>query len=599
MLNKNLFKELRFFLSLLKPYPLQVRLFIVGSLFVALFDGISIGLLIPALGFLQGDSALIELPSVLQWLSELVMFFPAEKQLIYSLAFVVLSVLIKNVLLALTLKQGLWLSNRVTADARSKAVEILLTVGLSFHHKSKVGELLEQTINHTYQIRELIVYLIQFFVFVLMFIVLVVVLVTLSWSLTIIAIGLGVVSVLLLSFYMKNLPYRAELCAKTSRELTGAVQENLSAVQLIQTYSQEKNQLKKLNTKIDANFLAENKLATHGFYIQPLTEGLGVLAIGLLLTIAFVFFPTNSSLQLAILIPYLYVLIRIVNTHKMLNDSWRVVLSCWPFLRLVHDLVRKDNKSFVLDGKEDFNHLSNKIVFENVTYSYDGSDQSAINKADFTLIKGEKTAFVGKSGAGKSTIVNLLLRFSDPQQGRIYIDEQPLCDLTVSSYRKTIGVVSQDTFIFHDTVKNNIAFSAGNTIDRDEVIDAAKKANAHEFILTLPNGYETILGDRGINLSGGQRQRISIARAILKNPEILILDEATSALDTVTEKLIHDAIDELSHDRTVIIIAHRLSTIKNADKVIVLKNGSVTESGTPEELIALGKEFYSLVNIEI
>jgi subfamily B ATP-binding cassette protein MsbA len=204
----------------------------------------------------------------------------------------------------------------------------------------------------------------------------------------------------------------------------------------------------------------------------------------------------------------------------------------------------------------------------------------------------------GKGGAGKSTIVNLLLRFYDPQHGAILLDGEPLPSFKLESYHRKIGVVSQDTFLFNNTVKFNIAFSAIATPSDEQIIAAAKKAGAHEFIMELPNGYDTFVGDRGVKLSGGQRQRISIARAILRDPEILILDEATSALDAKTERRIYQAILELSQGRTVIIIAHRLSTIKNADQIIVLKNGQVAEIGGREELLERGGEYYQLAQAQ-
>ena len=198
----------------------------------------------------------------------------------------------------------------------------------------------------------------------------------------------------------------------------------------------------------------------------------------------------------------------------------------------------------------------------------------------------------GESGAGKSTIANLLLRLYDPQQGAILLDGEPLPSFHLASYHRRIGVVSQETFLFNETVKFNIAFSAEGTPSDEQVIAAAQKAGAHEFIIELPDGYNTFVGDRGVKLSGGQRQRLAIARAILCGPQILILDEATSALDTHTEHRIHEAIVELSQGRTVIIIAHRLSTIKNADQIIVLKHGQVVEAGRVEQLLKRRGEYY-------
>ncbi|KAB2820248.1 MAG: ATP-binding cassette domain-containing protein [Candidatus Dadabacteria bacterium] len=277
-----------------------------------------------------------------------------------------------------------------------------------------------------------------------------------------------------------------------------------------------------------------------------------------------------------------------------MNQTRGIIASRLPAFDTVFDLVRTDNKTQITDGELVYSGLENGITFDTVTFSYNEGERAALSGTNFFIPKGKTTAIVGKSGAGKSTVINLLLRFYDPQSGSVLIDGKPLPDYEVKSYLRHVGMVSQDTFIFNDTVRNNIAFGLTDDYTDDIIVDAAKRAGADEFISALPEGYDTMLGERGIRLSGGQRQRISIARATLKNPEILILDEATSSLDTATEQLIHRAITELSRNRTVIIIAHRFSTIKNADQIIVLKDGRVVESGCESDLMKLKGEFYRL-----
>jgi ABC-type multidrug transport system fused ATPase/permease subunit len=269
-----------------------------------------------------------------------------------------------------------------------------------------------------------------------------------------------------------------------------------------------------------------------------------------------------------------------------------------PYVDYVYELLRVDDKPFIADGRQIFSGLQREIEFRGVTFVYHGAPKIVLRGVSFSIPAGKTTAIIGESGAGKSTIANLLLRFYDPQHGAILLDGEPLPDFKLESYHRKIGVVSQDTFLFSNTVKFNIAFSAIATPADEQIIAAAKKAGAHEFIMELPNGYDTFVGDRGVKLSGGQRQRISIARAILRDPEILILDEATSALDAKTERRIHQAILELSQGRTVIIIAHRLSTIKNADQIIVLKNGQVAEIGDRDELLERGGEYYQLAQAQ-
>jgi ABC-type multidrug transport system fused ATPase/permease subunit len=302
----------------------------------------------------------------------------------------------------------------------------------------------------------------------------------------------------------------------------------------------------------------------------------------------------DYRLVLTQMLPFVYILARMIPVIKQINQARGIIVGRLPALDAVYELIRLDNKPVLRDGDKQYTGLKSGIRFESVTFSYNGGEKAALTDAGFFIPKGKTTAIVGKSGAGKSTIINLLLRFYDPQKGHIHIDDEPLRNMAVESYRRNIGIVSQDTFIFNDTVRSNIAFGLIGEPSDEVITDAAKRAGADEFISELPQGYDTILGERGIRLSGGQRQRISIARAILKNPEILILDEATSSLDTRTEELIHRAITELSRNRTVIIIAHRLSTIKNADQLIVLKDGRVSETGSETELMERRGEYYEL-----
>ncbi|NOQ63813.1 MAG: ATP-binding cassette domain-containing protein [Methyloprofundus sp.] len=588
-------KEQSFLYSYLQPYKAKVALFLGGSLLVSIFDGISIGMLIPALGYLQGSNTPnSHSPEGLQWLSDIFMMFPQENQFIFVIGLIVLSVLIKNILLGLTYQQGASLSNGVTSDMRLDIVKTLLTVGIDFHHKSKRGELIEKTTAYTQVLKELIIGGVTFLVFLLMLFVLLSLLMVISWQLTVLVFFLGLVCMLVMSKYMKKIAHLSERAAKSSAAFTAAVQENYSAVELIQLCSQEQQQINKLKKNIQHSLQANYNIDVHNFWLQPMTEALGMLSIGALFGIAFFFLPLGE-LSFAIVIPYLYILIRIVTTLKVLNDTRGVLKARWPYLKLVYKLADKTDKPFLSEGDKKFNKLKQEISFQKVCFSYSNDTKYVLQEMSFSIPVGKTTAIVGKSGSGKSTIVSLLLRCYDPQQGDIVIDGVSLTDFQLDTYRKKIGVVSQSTFIFHDTIMNNIAFGCEPEASKEDIINAAKKAAAHDFIIKLPDGYDTVLGDGGVNMSGGQRQRISIARAILKSPDILILDEATSALDTLTEKMIHDSIADLSQNRTVIIIAHRLSTIENADQVIVLKEGKLAEKGTAQQLFDLKKEYYSLV----
>jgi ATP-binding cassette subfamily B protein/subfamily B ATP-binding cassette protein MsbA len=256
----------------------------------------------------------------------------------------------------------------------------------------------------------------------------------------------------------------------------------------------------------------------------------------------------------------------------------------------IASMLRRDDKEYVRSGVKPFNGLRDRIEFQSVSLEYSSEERAAVDNLDFTLPRGGMVALVGESGAGKSTIVNLLLRLYDPTSGRILVDGVDLRDLVLQQWRNHIGVVDQDPFVLNASLRDNIAFGKLNA-QEDEIVAAAQAANAHEFIVQLAGGYDTTVGDRGYRLSGGQRQRISIARAILRNPDILVLDEATSDLDSHSERMIQEALDGLRRDRTLLVIAHRLSTIAKADQILVLEQGRVVEAGSHQELLALNGRY--------
>ena len=257
------------------------------------------------------------------------------------------------------------------------------------------------------------------------------------------------------------------------------------------------------------------------------------------------------------------------------------------FIEIMDEPIEEDKK-----GAYSLENVKGGIEFKNVTYSYDDGKE-VLDNISFKIAPGETFALVGPSGGGKTTVCHLIPRFYNINQGEILIDGNNVADVTMESLRDKIGIVQQDIYLFNASVKENILYGRQTATD-EEVVNAAKRANIHDYILTLPEGYDTVIGERGVRLSGGQKQRLSIARVFLKDPPILILDEATSALDNVTETLIQKALDDLSEGRTTIVVAHRLSTIKNADEIAVVSDGKIVEQGTHDELVKKGGEYYKL-----
>ena len=593
---KNTVTETRFLFAIVYPYKYIAILIILFSLLGSAFDAISIGILVPLLSHIQqleGQG----LPKVFRWLVVWLQSYPIQQQLYWSIAFVILASLLKNAFIALSIRLGHWLSTRLLADLRLRAIRLLMNVGIAYHNQSRVGDLIDRAVSNTGGVESLIRIGIEFIANTLTFVVLFALLFLLSWQLTLVTILLGAVFFGLMRGHTRRLLRMGETAATTSRGVLSAVHEALSGIQLIKSYSQEQRQIPWLYEKVEANRKEESRRRFKIFSIHPITDMYATIAIAALVVIAMQMYRMNTKLMLTQLLPFMYILLRMVPLLKILNNQRAEIVGNWRQVSMVYELLREDNKPFLPDGEKICSGLRRDIQFRAVTFAYPGHDKPAIKEVTFTMRAGETTAIIGESGAGKSTIAHLLLRLYDPQQGAILLDGEPLTNFQLGSYHRRIGVVSQDTFLFNETIKFNIAFSAADVPSTKQIITAAQKAGAHEFILDLPDGYDTLIGDRGVRLSGGQRQRLAIARAILCDPQILILDEATSALDTQTERHIHEAIVELSQGRTVIIIAHRLSTIRNADQIVVLKHGQVAEVGHAEQLLARRGEYYLLAKI--
>lgn len=589
----------KFVFSLFKPYRGLIGLLVVLFIIASVFDGLSIGMLVPLLGSIQQVQNYGELPGVLQTFADLVSSFPIEKQILYSLLLVVIALVVKNILLAISHYFSYWLAVRITVDIRSKIINTLMTVSIGYYGDTKTGDLVEKVTHNTFLTEELIQNATRLVDYIASFLILLILLFIFSLKLTFITIVLAALIAFALSFNIKKLSRIGRNYVTSSRDLTSSLHESISGIQVIKSFTKEDAQSEKLKQKVEKTAKYRLNFMYSEYMVNIITEGLGVIAIGLLALVALrsAGEDTDYKLMLTQILPFIYILARMLPLLKLINNTRGAISARWPAFQAVYELMSLDDKPVLKDGVIPYTGLKEGIEFNSVNFSYKSGEKEALNGVSFDIPKGKTTALVGKSGSGKSTVINLLLRFYDPNEGDVLIDGKPIDSFIINSYRQNIGIVSQDTFIFNDTVKNNIAFGALDEPDEAMIFEAAQRAGADEFIKELPEGYNSILGERGVRLSGGQRQRLSIARAILKNPEILVLDEATSSLDTQTEQLIHKAITELSRNRTVVIIAHRLSTIKNADQIIVLDNGKVAEIGTEPELLAKKGEYYNLSSI--
>ncbi|MEL6350748.1 MAG: heterocyst formation ABC transporter subunit HepA [Cyanobacteria bacterium J06627_28] len=376
---------------------------------------------------------------------------------------------------------------------------------------------------------------------------------------------------------------------KANKTFTASTLSFVSGIRTIHASGTQDYEQQKYNQATREIYRAQIGVLKLSELVQPVVEGAGATLLVGMVVVAYGLMISRGQLTAAELLTFLFVLIRTTPMFSALNGTLVGFTASQGSLSAVTDLLRREDKPYFEDGHLPFTGLIRSIDFESVDFAY-AADESVLHDITLSIERGKTTALVGASGAGKTTLADLLPRFYDPTRGRILVDGVPLRSLKIDTLRSRMAVVSQDTFIFNTTVRENIAYGADTTLDGealsdDRVIEAAKRANALAFILALPQGFDTVLGDRGIRLSGGQRQRIAIARALLRNPEILILDEATSALDSVTEKQIQDSLEQLSKGRTVVVIAHRLSTIANADKVVVMEQGQIVEQGSYQSLL--------------
>ena len=366
-----------------------------------------------------------------------------------------------------------------------------------------------------------------------------------------------------------------ELAAKTTEFVSG-----IRTVQAFWTQEFERKGFYEVAQRFSNAWL---KASTISGLLQPLIEAFATTILVAMILVAVSTLISSGSLRVVSLLAFLFALFRLLPIIAQMNSSWGLIAMHSGALKNIHELLRTDNKAYLIDGNKEFPGLVQGIELVNVNFGYD-HDKLVLHNINLTIERGQMVALVGSSGSGKTTLADLLVRFYDITTGSILIDNIDLREYSLDSLRQKMAVVSQDTFIFNTSVRENIAYGLEN-IDDETIIEASIGANAYEFICELPEGFDTKLGDRGVRLSGGQRQRIAIARALLRNPEILILDEATSALDSVSEGLVQQSLEKLTIGRTAIAIAHRLSTIHKADKIIVLEEGRVVEQGGYQELL--------------
>ena len=419
-------------------------------------------------------------------------------------------------------------------------------------------------------------------------------LISTSGELTIFTVAVLPVIALVIGAIVKNLRRSARTAQESLSDMVTTAEEALGGVKILKGYNATGYILRKFFSQNNKYSRTSKSIANRQTLASPMSEFLGVAAVAVILV-----YGGNMVLGGKIsaenFLAYLAVFSQLTRPARAFVDSFSTIHQGLAAGERVLDLIDTPSQITNAEDAVGLPAFRDGIEFRNVTFSYE--NREVLKNVSFTIRKGETVALVGPSGGGKSTISDLIPRFYDPQQGAVLIDGVDIRKYDIESMRSHMGIVAQDTVLFNDTIENNIKLGKPDA-NRDEVVRAAKVANADSFIVETEQGYETNTGDRGMKLSGGQRQRLSIARAVLKNPDILILDEATSALDTESEKLVQDALNKLLDGRTSLVIAHRLSTIHNADKIIVVDQGEIVETGTHQELMAREGIYKRLIEMQ-
>ena len=586
-------KTIRGLIPLFRLHKWGFPAIVLLGLLMSLTEGVGIGLFIPLLnGLVAGAPPAAKGQWIVETMNGLFQAVPPDRRFAIILTCIFLAALVTALLGSIHSTLFAWLDGNIAHDLRNRIFRQLMTVSFGFVERDRSGRLLNILASDTWRTSEALRILVDLMITASTVSVYVVLLLLMSWKVTLFVAAAMLTISSIVRRVSRAVRRLGERFTELNSELSYRMVEGIDGMRVIRAFGREDHEQGRFDLASDRLRRILFRMSFLDGTVQPIHQILGTL---LLLVILLIAAPTTGDAS--VLLVFAFVMYRIQPRIKEFDAS-RVRLSALAHsVEEVLSFLDTSDKQYVSSGPVTRLALDRGIDFNRVTFQYNPVDDAALLDASFTIAANRTTAFVGPSGGGKSTIIKLVLRFHDPTGGAITVDGRTLSEFDLHFWRSQIALVSQDVYLFNATVRENIAYGRLDA-SLEEIIESARKADAHDFIERLPDKYDTVLGHRGTRLSGGQQQRLSLARAIVRNPRILILDEATNALDSISEHWIQEALEKMRENRMVIMIAHRLSTIERADEIIVVEKGQIRERGNLAELVQAGGLFARLYGLQ-